>query len=133
MKSTFQIGKVAKREEFWNWRPDMMHHGIARNVKDIAMIASVFAAGESLTLYIITSQSSLSVREQLKKHGVRFGTDLIMKLNAKPYINADIFFDYVQTVFLSNLAELRRLDTFAEEMAVLLMDNCPSHITRDVM
>jgi hypothetical protein len=39
-----------------------------------------------------------------------------MKLNAKPYINAEIFLDYVQTLFLLNIAELRRLDDVAEEM-----------------
>jgi hypothetical protein len=32
-------------------------------------------------------------------------------------------FDYMKTVFLSNLAEFRALDDFAEEMAVLLMEN----------
>jgi hypothetical protein len=56
-----------------------------------------------------------------------------MKSDAKPCINADIFFYYVQTVFLPHLAELRRLYEFAEEMAVLLMDNCPSDITSDVI
>jgi hypothetical protein len=105
-----------------------MHHGISRKVKHIWVIACVSAAGESLTPYIITSQDSPSVRGQLKKHGVRNGTDLIMKSNANPYINAEIFFDYVQAVFLPNLAELRRLDEFAEETAVLLMDNPSSHV-----
>jgi hypothetical protein len=43
-------------------------------------------------------------------------------LNPKPYINAEIFFDDIRTVFLPNLAELRTLDGFAEETGVLLMD-----------
>jgi hypothetical protein len=102
-------------------------------VNHISVITCVFAAGESLTAYIIASQGSPSVQEQLKKRGVRFGTDLTMKLNAKPYINAETFLDYVRTVFLSNLAEFRRLDEFADEMAVFLMDNCPSYITSDVI
>jgi hypothetical protein len=46
------------------------------------------------------------------------GTDLIIKSNAKPDINAEIFLDDVQTVFLPDLGELRGLDEFAEEMAV---------------
>jgi hypothetical protein len=97
------------------------------------MIACGFAAGESLTPDIITSQDSPSLREQLTKQGVRFGTDLIMKSNAKSCIKEKIFLDHVQTVFLPNLADLRRLDEFAEEMAVFLMDHCPSHITSDVI
>jgi hypothetical protein len=52
-----------------------------------------------------------------------------MKSSAKPYINAEMFLDYIQTVFLLHLAEPRKLDEFAEGMAVLLMDSCPSHIT----
>jgi hypothetical protein len=42
-------------------------------------------------------------------------------------------FDCIQTAFRPNLAELRRLDEFAEGMAVSLMDNCPGQITDDVM
>jgi hypothetical protein len=56
-----------------------------------------------------------------------------MKSNAKSYINAEIVLDSVQTVLLTNFAELWRLDEFAEEMAVLLTDNCPSHMTCVVM
>jgi hypothetical protein len=36
----------------------------------------------------------------------------------KPSINAEIFLDYVQTVFLPHVAELRRLEEFGEEMIV---------------
>jgi hypothetical protein len=55
-----------------------------------------------------------------------------MKSNAKPSINAKMFLDYVQSVFLHHFAEFKRLDElddFPEEMAVLLMDNCPNQIT----
>jgi hypothetical protein len=59
--------------------------------------------------------------------------DLIMKSNAKPYMNAGIFLDDVQAVLLPNLAELQRLDESAEEMAVVLRENCRSYITSDVI
>jgi hypothetical protein len=64
---------------------------------------------------------------------VRFGTELIRKSNAKPCINAENFLDSVQTVFRPNLAELWRLDEFTDEMTVLLIDNCPTHIIWVVM
>jgi hypothetical protein len=56
-----------------------------------------------------------------------------MKVHPKPYVNAEIFVDYIKTVFLPNLAEPRNLDALAEEDAVLSMDNCPSHVTREVI
>jgi hypothetical protein len=106
-----------------------IHHEISRTVKHISVIACISAAEESLTLYIITSQAPTSVQERLKKEGVRFGTDLVLRSNPGPYINAEIFLDYIRTVFLLNLAELWTLDAFTEETRVLLMDNCPSYVT----
>jgi hypothetical protein len=66
-----------------------IHHEISRTVKYISVIACVSTAGESLSPYIITSQASRPVREQLKKHGVRYGTDFVLRLNPKPDSNAE--------------------------------------------
>jgi hypothetical protein len=96
-------------------RGQTIHHEISRTVKHISVKSCIFTAGESFTPYIITSQSPTSVQEWLKKEGVRFGTDFVLRSSPKPSINAEIFLDYIRTVFLPNLAELRRLDAFAEE------------------
>jgi hypothetical protein len=77
----------------------------------------------------VTSQDSLPVRESLKKRRVRFDTDFILKARSKPYIDAEFFLDYIRTVFLPNLNELQALEEFADEDAILLMYNCPSHVT----
>jgi hypothetical protein len=83
-------------------------------VKHISVIACISTAGESLTPYIITSQDPASVQERVKKEGGRFGTDFVLRSNPKRCINAEIFIDYIRTVFLPNFAELRTLDEFAE-------------------
>jgi hypothetical protein len=114
-------------------RAQRIHPGISRTVKHVSVIACVFAAGESLTPDVITLQDCASVREQLRKHGVRFGADFALKSNSTPYINAKIVLDYMQTVVFPNLAHVRTLDEFAEEIGVLLMDNCPSHVPDDVI
>jgi putative lipase involved disintegration of autophagic bodies len=94
--------------------PDrVIHHGISRKVKHISVIVCVSAAGESLTPYRITSQDFAPLREQLKKHGVSFRTGSALESNTEVYLNAKIFIDEIQTVWLSNLAELRMLDEFA--------------------
>jgi hypothetical protein len=97
------------------------------------VIACISAAEESLTSYIIISQAPRSVKERLKKEGVRFGTDFVLRSNPSPDINAEILLDYIRTVFLPNLAKLRTLDAFTEETGVLLMDNSPSHVTDDII
>jgi hypothetical protein len=110
-----------------------IHHGISRTVKHIPVIACVFAVWKSLTPYMITSQDSASVREQLKKQGVQFGADFVSKSNRKPCVNAGIFLDFIRTVFVPHIAELRTLDAFSEEVGVLLMRDCPSHIIDDLI
>jgi hypothetical protein len=56
-----------------------------------------------------------------------------MKSNAELCISTDIFLDSIQTVVVRILAELRPLNAFAEELALLLMDNCSNHITSDII
>jgi hypothetical protein len=114
-------------------RGQTIHHAMSRKVKHISVITRAFAAEESFIPDMMRLRDFPLVREQLKKPDVRFGTDLVMKSNAQPHINAEIFLEYVQTVLLSNRAKLRRMDGFAEEMAVLLMDNGLSHISSDVI
>jgi hypothetical protein len=114
-------------------RGQTIHHEISRTVKHLSVIACIYAAEESLTPYIITSQAPTSGQERIKKEGVRFNTEFVLRSNPKPYINAEIFLDYIRTVFLSNLAELRTLEGFAEETGELLMANCPSHVTEDII
>jgi hypothetical protein len=75
----------------------------------------------------------VSVREQLRKHDIGLGTYLVLKSNLKLHINGEILLDYIRTVFIHNLAEFCAVDEFTEEMAMLLMDNWLSYITRDVI
>jgi hypothetical protein len=110
-----------------------VHHKVNRNRKHVSVIACVSAVGESMIPYIVISRDSLHVREQLKEKGVRFATDLIFKARRKPYINAECFLEYIRRVCLPNLNELRTLEEFGDEDAVLLMDNCPSHVGEEIL
>jgi hypothetical protein len=92
-----------------------IHHKVNRNLKHIPIMARISATGESLTPYTLTSQDTPSARKQLKKHGVGFGAGFSVKLRAKPSINAKIFAEYIHTVSLPNLNELRTLGEFADE------------------
>jgi hypothetical protein len=66
------------------------HQGISRNAKHISVIPRIFTPEKSLIPDIIPLQYVASAREELKKQDVGFGTNLILKSNLKPYINAGI-------------------------------------------
>jgi hypothetical protein len=97
------------------------------------VIVCVSAAGASRLPYIVTSQNFPVVQEHLKKHGLCLGRDMILKFNQRPYINAEIFLDSIRTIFLPYIDMLRGLAVFAQEPAVLLMDNCWVHVSDDVI
>jgi hypothetical protein len=109
-----------------------IYHKMNRKVKHISFIICGSAAGETLIPYMITSQDSMCLREALKKRRVRSGTDLILKTTEKAYLNTEIFLEYICMVFMPNLNELRSLEQFADEDAVLLTNNCPTHVGEEV-
>jgi hypothetical protein len=75
----------------------------------------------------------LPVQEQLRKQRVRSGSDFILTSDRKPYVNAEIFLDYIKTVFFRYLVGLRGLAEFWPERVVLVTDKCSAHVTDDVI
>jgi hypothetical protein len=100
----------------------VIHHGVQRNLKHISIIAYLSAGRESIISYIITFHDSESFCNRLKKPRVRFGVDFLLKSRQKPYVNANIFKDYIKCVFISYLNELRSSEQFADQATMLLMD-----------
>jgi hypothetical protein len=101
-----------------------IHHRVSRNVKHISIITCITAGGESLTPYMVISQDSETLRKRLMTRGVRLGVDFALKHRSKPYVNGKLFLDYINSIFIPYLNELRQSEEFAECEAVLLIDNC---------
>jgi hypothetical protein len=110
-----------------------VHHRVSRNLKHISIITCISASGACLTPYMVSSQATRPVRQQLEASGLRFGRDLILMQRTKAYINGALFADYIRNVFLPHVARVPTQENLQEEEAVLLMDNCPSHLTQEVL
>jgi hypothetical protein len=108
-----------------------IHHRISRNVKHISIGTCISSGGPCLTRYIVTSQDSAALHWALEATGMQIGKQLILKQRAKPYVNDDLFKNYVRSVFLPHLAISRLIQNAPNEEAVLLMDNCSRHSCRD--
>jgi hypothetical protein len=96
-----------------------MHHRASRNVKHISIITCIRAAGESLTPYIVTSQESQSIRRKLMSRGIRLGVDLVFRQQSKSYLNADLFLEYISSIFISCLNEVPDSEQFDACEAIL--------------
>ena len=110
-----------------------VHHRISRNVKHISIVTCISASGACLTPYVVTSQDSTAVRRDLQATGMQIGVHLRMEHRDKPYVNAQLFQNYVETVFLPHLQSACLRLGLPEEEAVLLMDNCSPHLTGRVL
>jgi hypothetical protein len=95
-----------------------IHHRISRNVKHMSTVMCICAGGACLTPDVVTSQDSAALHRALEATGVQSGKHLILKHRPIPYRNADLFENYIRTVFLPHLAILRIRQNIPEEEAV---------------
>jgi hypothetical protein len=82
---------------------------------------------------VVKSQDSAAVRRDLEANGIQIGRDLMLKHRDRPYVKAELFEDYLWSVFLPHAMISRIVKDRRKEDAVLLMDNCSPHITRRVI
>jgi hypothetical protein len=61
------------------------------------------------------------------------GVDLILKSRHMPYMNSQLFAEYISTVLLPYIDKLRSNEEFADKEAVLLMDNCSIHVEAETL
>jgi hypothetical protein len=66
-------------------------------------------------------------------HGVRLGVDFVLQKRSKPYVNAALFLEYIDRIFISYLADLQVTEKIEACKAVFLMDNCSCHVSDDVI
>jgi hypothetical protein len=81
--------------------------------------------------YDVTSQESDGLREALRKNGIdiEFGRHLILKKSQKPYANSKSFAEYLKLTFIPHVTRICAKRGIEQEDIVLLMDNCPSHLS----
>jgi hypothetical protein len=56
-----------------------------------------------------------------------------MTQREKAYINGTIFANYIRNVVLPHMLRVRTQENLLDEKAVILMDNCPAHVTGEVL
>jgi hypothetical protein len=105
-----------------------IHHRTSQNVKHISIIICISTRKESLTPYIVILQDSELFHRRLMSRGVRPGIDLVLQQSSKPYVSGRLFLEYINSIFIPYLNELRELEEFTICEAILLMDNCSPHM-----
>jgi hypothetical protein len=66
-------------------------------------------------------------------HSIRLNIDFVLRQQSKPYLNDKLFFEYNNSIFVHYLNERLVMKEFEAYEAVLLIDNCSSLISDDVI
>jgi hypothetical protein len=99
-----------------------IYHRASRNLKNMQVISCIRGAKESLTPYVVTSQDSESLCRKLMIRAIRLGVDFVLRQRSKPYVNAVLFLEYVNNIFISYLNALQESEQINTCEAVLLME-----------
>jgi hypothetical protein len=114
-----------ERANNFPWRPS--------NLKHVFIVACISAAGEHMTPFFVSLQVNPTMERRLKSERFRLGVDFILKHLNKPYLSSQLFAEYIWTVLLPYVDELRSNEEFADKEAGLLMDNCSVHVRSDTL
>jgi hypothetical protein len=108
-------------------------HCASRGLKHTSIIMYIGAGGESLTPDTVMSHDCAPFRKRLMSRDVRMGVNSVLRQPLKLYINSRLFFEYINRIFASYHVEPQETEEFEACEAVLLTDNCPCHMSDDVI
>ena len=113
-----------------NFDGDSIEHSVPRTIPHTTMLACIAASGASLTLLIITKRP---ISEKFWDSGVRKNEEVFIRQRDSPYINEQLFLEYLHLVVIPYIKIVRLKLGKPFEEAVLMMDSCSSHCTQNVL
>ena len=99
-------------------------HPVSRKVSHMTLLTCVSAAGDSLTPLLITKHE---LRDDFWELGIRPDEDIMVRVRDPPYIDKELFFEYISVVLIPYISHVRSQLKIEANEAILLMDSCSAH------
>jgi hypothetical protein len=77
--------------------------------------------------------SEMPIRESLQQNGLRQHEDVIVRSRRPAYIDGQLFYKYISSVFVPYVNTVRNNPAVADEPAVLLLDSASPHVSKRVL
>lgn len=87
-------------------------------------------AGDTLMPLLITHRKR--TENELSETGLREGDDYMIRYQKNCFITKEIFNEYIETVLFPYIKKIRENPLFSNERAVILCDNCSSHVSEEI-
>jgi hypothetical protein len=112
--------------------PSNCTYRVKRDGKLVTIMPCISLAGPSLPPLCIVKRKTLDT--DIYDEGLRPEVDVRVEPSAKGYINTEIFYRWVEGIFVPSVEQIRRRETLAPTTrAVLMCDNLAAHKTTDVL
>ena len=107
-----------------------VQHKISRKLQHMTMLVCVSCAGDALTPVLILKNP---LPKDFEETGTRLGEDVIIKQRNKPYMDEDLFFEYITTVLIPYIDKLREMEMYSNEKALIMMDSASCHCSQRIL
>lgn len=97
-----------------------------RSQKNITSLVNISLAGDLIPSVIIIPSQSVPII--LDQSGLRDGIEFHLCSSENGFITFDIFYSYLEDIFIPTINKIRIEKNYHEKPALLLMDNCSCHI-----
>ena len=109
---------------------DSITHSIFRRITHITILTCVSAAGDSLMPLLIMKYS---IQDSLWKTGLRQDEDAMIRTRDPPYIDRNLFKEYIKKVIISYINYVRQTKEFESKEALIMMDSCSVHCDMGIL
>jgi hypothetical protein len=93
------------------------------------LVCCVTAAGDAYCPLLVSSDPAARA---VFEHQIRDGIDLQIEIHPSPYVNAEIFERYVDTILIPAVEANRQLPGCDKKPAILFCDNCSAHMSNSM-
>jgi hypothetical protein len=110
-------------------REAILHYPASRKIRHQTLVCCVTAAGDPYCLLLVSSD--LATREVFE-HQIRDGIALQIETSRSPYVNTEIFEEYVDTVLIPAVEANRQLPGCDKRPATLFCNNCSAYMSNSM-
>jgi hypothetical protein len=110
-------------------RETTLHYPASRKIRHQTLFCCVMAAGDAYCPLLVSSDPATRAGFE---HQIPDGIDLQIEINPSPYVNAEIFKRYVDTVLILPVEANRQLPGCDKKPAILFCDNCSGHMSNSM-
>ena len=115
----------------WSVRNRKVQYAVSRSAKKISICQAISMAGDALPPLIVMQRKTID--DEVIDEGYREGQDFEYHYQERSFVTTEIFKKYISNQIIPYIKQTRKQMNLQDSHAVLLMDNCPSHVNEEIL